>query len=343
MGEFLSTPNKEKDSHDKETSLLKYGVCGMQGWRKRMEDAHITAINLGDNNKLHIFGVFDGHGGKEVAQYVSKHFAEEFIKSDAYKNKDIKGALKATFIKMDEIMETPEGKEEIKVYARKSKEEDEQNDKKQPQNPQAQMLSMLMGSKNPESDEISMRTGCTACVCVIDEENNKIYFGNAGDSRVVMCSKGTAIPKSTDHKPELEKEKQRIYKADGWIVEGRVKGNLNLTRGLGDLEFKQNKKLTPEEQIITADPDVEVEELNDDVDFIIVGCDGIWDCLTNQEACDFVKERLAKDPNRKLSGIIEEMMDSIVATDINNEKGIGCDNMTCMVILFKHNVTDKTK
>jgi serine/threonine protein phosphatase PrpC len=35
----------------------------MQGWRKRMEDSHITEINL-NNNAQHVFGVFDGHGGK---------------------------------------------------------------------------------------------------------------------------------------------------------------------------------------------------------------------------------------------------------------------------------------
>ena len=46
---------------------------------------------------------------------------------------------------------------------------------------------------------------------------------------------------SEDHKPEMEREKNTIYKADGWISDGRVKSSLNLTRGLGDLEYKQNK------------------------------------------------------------------------------------------------------
>ena len=77
----------------------------------------------------------------------------------------------------------------------------------------------------------------------IDETNKKIYFANAGDSRVVLCRKGVAEEGSKDHKPEMESEKNRIYKADGWISEGRVKGNLNLTRGFGDLEYKQNKNL----------------------------------------------------------------------------------------------------
>ncbi len=48
---------------------------------------------------------------------------------------------------------------------------------------------------------------------------------------------------SVEHKPEFRKEKDRIYKADGWISDSRVKGNLKLTRGLGDLENMKNKLL----------------------------------------------------------------------------------------------------
>ena len=45
----------------------------MQGWRKRMEDAHITDISKGTSHTLDIFGVFDGHGGKEISQFVTHH------------------------------------------------------------------------------------------------------------------------------------------------------------------------------------------------------------------------------------------------------------------------------
>ena len=311
----------------------------MQGWRKRQEDAHIAALSQGEKKNIDVFGVFDGHGGKEISQFVSQHFTEELVKNKNIESDDLSQALKETFIKMDEIMTTSEGIEEIKKYARLSKEADDLQSKNEPPNSQMALLAQLMGPKDPEANDIYMRTGCTACVFAIDEANKKLYFANAGDSRVVMCKKGVAYAQSEDHKPEMESEKTRIYKADGWISEGRVKGNLNLTRGFGDLEYKQNKNLKPEEQMITANPDIKKEDYEKDIDFVIIGCDGIWDCLKNQEACDFVSKRLKDDPKIKISKIIEEMMDTIVAKDLYNETGVGCDNMTCVVIVFKKNET----
>ena len=41
-----------------------------------MEDAHIHSGNIGPNKNVDVFGVFDGHGGKEVSQYVKIHFVE---------------------------------------------------------------------------------------------------------------------------------------------------------------------------------------------------------------------------------------------------------------------------
>ena len=306
----------------------------MQGWRKRQEDAHIAAISQGDKKDIDIFGVFDGHGGKEISQFVSNHFTKELIDNKNL-NKDMSKALKETFIKMDELMQTSEGIEEIKKHARKSKEEDDIQSKNEPPNSQMQLISVLIGQKNPESEEINLRTGCTACVLSVDEKNKKLYFANAGDSRVVMCKNGIAEAKSIDHKPELQSEKDRIYKAEGWISDGRVMGNINLTRGFGDLEYKKNKKLKPEEQMVTANPDIQIVNYTKDIDFVIIGCDGIWDCLKNQEACDFVKKRLKDNPDIKISKIIGEMMDSIIAKDLYTEGGVGCDNMTCIVIVFK--------
>lgn len=74
----------------------------MQGWRGNMEDAHISEIDLGDENSL--FGVFDGHGGWEVAKYVQKHFTRNLINCVPYRRKDYKLALENTFLKMDRLL-----------------------------------------------------------------------------------------------------------------------------------------------------------------------------------------------------------------------------------------------
>jgi serine/threonine protein phosphatase PrpC len=74
--------------------------------------------------------------------------------------------------------------------------------------------------------------------------------------------------------------------------------------------------------MITANPDIVEEDLTNDINFIVIACDGIWDCLSNQECCDFISERLKKNPNILLSKIIEEMFDSIIASDIYSSKKI---------------------
>ena len=96
------------------------------------------------------------------------------------------------------------------------------------------------------------------------------------------------------------------------------------------MEYKQNKKLPPEEQMITAYPEVTIENITSDINFIVIACDGIWDCLTNQECCDFVSERLKKDPKTTLSKIVEEMFDSIIASDIYSGKL----NIFCLIIFY---------
>ena len=64
-------------------------------------------------------------------------------------------------------------------------------------------------------------------------------------------------------------------------------------------------------------------------EFIILGCDGIWDCLTNEKAVQFVRTRIDKMP---LNEIGIKMLNSIVSVDPRRTQGIGGDNMTVMII-----------
>ncbi|AQL05856.1 putative protein phosphatase 2C 21 [Zea mays] len=95
-----------------------------------------------------------------------------------------------------------------------------------------------------------------------------------------------------DHKPELEAERERIQSAGSFILMGHVNGNLNLSRAIGDMKFKQNKFLPPDKQILTANPDINIVELCDDDEFIVLACDGIWDCMSSQQLVDFIREHI---------------------------------------------------
>jgi serine/threonine protein phosphatase PrpC len=86
MGIYRSTPLTDKNTVVESNESIGYAACGMQGWRVNMEDAHIANINLGDD--IYIFGVFDGHGGMEVSEYVKRHFIEELLKNSKYKEGD---------------------------------------------------------------------------------------------------------------------------------------------------------------------------------------------------------------------------------------------------------------
>jgi serine/threonine protein phosphatase PrpC len=85
--------------------------------------------------------------------------------------------------------------------------------------------------------------GCTANVCLVTDTD--IYVANAGDSRCIVVNKGKTENMSVDHKPDDEIELKRIKNAGGQVIDGRVNGNLNLSRALGDHEYKITKNIKP--------------------------------------------------------------------------------------------------
>ena len=122
--------------------------------------------------------------------------------------------------------------------------------------------------------------GCTANVLMI--MNNTLICANAGDSRCVLGEGGRSVPMSTDHKPTQKRERDRIYRAGSTVnFEGRIDGNLNLSRAIGDINHKKNTKLGLHEQAITSLPDIKTHTITGKTDFAIIGCDGIWETKTS--------------------------------------------------------------
>ena len=80
----------------------------------------------------------------------------------------------------------------------------------------------------------------------------------------------------------MKKELRRIGAAGHFVNEDRVDGTLAMSRALGDLGFKDRIDLKAEEQAVTSFPDVTTRPRSPSDDFLVVACDGIWDCLSNQ-------------------------------------------------------------
>lgn len=204
-----------------------------------MEDSHIADLNIGGTN-CHVFGVFDGHGGKEVAQWVKKKFSDELSKNKNFKTKNYSKALYENFLRMDCLMQEPSSKKELKEESKKSKLEDEKQNQGNEKN-RNDMFKSLFDPKSQDDCDIAMYTGCTATVCLIDDKN--AIFANAGDSRCIIIKNGIAYAMTVDHKPDLEEEKNRIYKADGWVAEGRVKGILIKIREFEFVEVVRRSRI----------------------------------------------------------------------------------------------------
>jgi len=187
-----------------------------------------------------------------------------------------------------------------------------------------------------KKEEYSKDAGSTVCVVYMNKE--KIWCASAGDARAVLCrDKNTVVAMSEDHKPQDEKELERIEEADHWICEwtNRVRGELAVSRSFGYHKYKDNTSKTWDEQAVTACPDVREFTREGNESYFILACDGIWDCLDNQKAVDRVNEEEAKLGGEPISMAIGNLLQSLLPK-VMEGKVLGTDNMTCMVVHFKN-------
>lgn len=159
----------------------------MQGWRKSMEDAHVTALDVIEG-EVSVFGVFDGHGGCEVAHFVENHLVDELKKNESFKKGNYRQALSDVFLGIDKMLLTESGKKELTRISQKH--------------------GSMAGAGSYDGGDFAVQAGCTCCVALITK--TEVYVANAGDTRCVIASKGKAKDLSIDHKPDLPNEKRRI-------------------------------------------------------------------------------------------------------------------------------------
>jgi len=297
MGIYQSKPVTTKTTYSGEASDLLFAVASMQGWRNALEDTWITIPDFAQDVSL--FGVFDGHGGPEVAKFCAKYFPIELEKSTYFQSQDYKTALEKTCIRMDALLLSQAGQELYREFSK--------------------------------GKGTGLLTGCTAIIALIT--SREIYIANAGDSKAFI-SKGEneIISLSTDHLPNVKSERARIKSAGGYVSEGRVNDSLNLTRSIGDLQFKQNSALGLEQQIITSFPDV-TQIARQDSKMLILGCDGIWEKYPEAEIFERLGVKMETATSKEMTESIATLFDSLLAKD--TMEGVGCDNMTCVLIRFK--------
>lgn len=150
-----------------------------------------------------------------------------------------------------------------------------------------------------------------------------------------MPGRGVGFPliaESIDHKPSHPTEKSRILAAGGTVSAddcARLDGNLAVSRGLGDFEYKKDEDLPVESQKASCVPDVyEMGGLPAGT-IVVLACDGVWDVMSGLDVANMVLEPLREDPAADLGAISAEIIKQCLK--LNSR-----DNITAMVVVFEN-------
>jgi serine/threonine protein phosphatase PrpC len=333
MGEILTIDGGEESKKPREKYILdgisnffRYGICSMKGWRKTMEDKFLIKLNIGPKKSTHIFGIFDGHGGREVSKFISDHFVEEFLKNENYEKGDIKTCLKETFLNLDKKLLEQSSMQEMTEDHFLFMQEFNLSEESE--------INIIEDNGYKYIEDISYTRGSAAIVLVI-HNHTELYFANIGDSRGIIIRNGNNFVRMTnDHKPNNNDEKKRIKKAGSKILDNRINGLLNMSRSFGDYQFKLRRDLRQVEQAVSACPEITFMKRTKRELFIVLACDGVWDCANNSQIAQFFYNHVNRDPKKRLSLVIAELF-NIILSD-SPDKDVGTDNMTCILIQLKN-------
>ncbi|KAK4493376.1 hypothetical protein RD792_017726, partial [Penstemon davidsonii] len=174
-----------------------------------------------------------------------------------------------------------------------------------------------------DAKNLDRSSGTTALTAMI--LGRTLIIANAGDSRAVLGKRGRAIELSKDHKPNCTSEKIRIEKLGGTIYDGYLNGQLSVARALGDWHMKGSKG---SKHPLSSEPELEEIVLTEEDEFLIIGCDGLWDVMSSQYAVTIVRKELMmhNDPEKCCRELVREAL-----------KRNTCDNLTVVVVCFSSN------
>ena len=269
--------------------------------------------------KVSFFAIYDGHGGKNCAEYLRDNL-HNFICNDINFPNNISESIKNGFLKAENDF--------LNNYA-----------------------------LNSYNNNISDRSGsCAVIILIVD---NKVYIANVGDSRCIMSThNGKNLREITiDHKPNEKNEKNRIIKNGGKVYQSQTPinninnnnnnnnqiligpyrvfpGRLSVSRTIGDIEAK-NIKFGGNPNVIIPNPEIYVFDLiNDDIDYFILGCDGIFDQINNLDIFNSVWMIINHFFKNGLNvhNICGKVVDFVLKCAMARKS---FDNVTCLIVAFK--------
>lgn len=289
-------------------SILEFAYCGLQGDRDYMEDFHIAKLdllprdNVGtspsdekecEHRSVSFFAVLDGHGGEIVAKIVSEvlpeKLAEKFMGTNN-KEHAVSACLDLE-IKDEDVINT-----------------------------------FIEVDEKYCSDMYITGTTVTSVFVTKREDYIEIISANVGDSRAIMYYNGQVSALSNDHKPYLPTEKERIEKAGGYVLfmddmpnNARVNGALAVSRAFGDSMYKHSVP-NPYERAVIAVPEinrfkVHLKKEENNECFVVLGSDGVYDVMSNEQIATFVKEKLSE--HMPLSDIASALANNCLESEDN--------------------------
>ncbi|XP_047054886.1 protein phosphatase 2C 50-like [Lolium rigidum] len=212
----------------------------------------------------HLFGVYDGHGGSEVANYCRDKI--HVVLRDVLRAGKGLGEVELGEVDVKEPWEKVFGDSFQKV-------DDEVSG----------MFSDC--SREPRAEPVAAdNVGSTAVVAIVCSSH--VIAANCGDSRVVLCRGKEPIALSIDHKPDRKDELARIEAAGGKVIDWngyRVSGILAMSRSIGDRYLKP---------FVIPKPEVTVVPRAKDDDCLILASDGLWDVMSNEDACKIARRQI---------------------------------------------------
>ena len=189
--------------------------------------------------------------------------------------------------------------------------------------------------KNKENNIYYEKGG--SCAHILINYDNKLYIGNCGNSRSIISSNyGELINNlSIDHTPNEENERKRIEENNGKLIEKNNifyihSINTPFSRSIGDFEIKNNNK-----NILISEPDVIEIEINNNMDFIVMGSQEIFQYINNEDLCMSIFTFINQGININLDykNILLYCSNSIIEYVI--DKGAK-DNLSIIVLFMKN-------